>query len=416
MKLSQVVGVAALASLATGAAVLQSRDDDLSTAEQEVKQLVAAIERKAFAELESRDKSFECTTENIVYRQEYGDLSKDQRLDYVKAVQCLMNLPANTPSDYAPGAKSRYDDFVVTHINHTLDAHYTGNFMAWHRWFIYTYETALRDECGYKGYQPYWDWPKYAPAPKTPHLQRRPLQPRRQRGMGPGPAGLGRHFTRRCDGRPLHAPARPGRRLRHDGALRQHDGQPGPHRGARGRVAAEPAERRARVQSAAAEAGCGAGYWGAGWGCLLNVFVYVADTFPPFGTAKSDLLRKPNITEYRFLSEGGFNNGEIGPHGGGHYTINGDPGGDLWVSPAEPAFWVHHGNMDRMWTLWQAIDPENRTVLLDEGPYGHTTWNNEPPSPLTTMDDVINIGWAGPPTTMREMMSTTAGPLCYFYK
>lgn len=48
----------------------------------------------------------------------------------------------------------QYDDFIVTHINHTLDAHYTGNFMAWHRWFIYTYEAALRDECGYKGYQP----------------------------------------------------------------------------------------------------------------------------------------------------------------------------------------------------------------------------------------------------------------------
>lgn len=32
------------------------------------------------------------------------------------------------------------------------------------------------------------------------------------------------------------------------------------------------------------------------------------------------------------------------------------------------------------------------------------------------MDDVINIGWAGPETTMREMMSTTGGPLCYFYK
>lgn len=36
----------------------------------------------------------------------------------------------------------------------------------------------------------------------------------------------------------------------------------------------------------------------------------------------TDLLSKPNITEYRLLLEGGFNNGgEIGPHGGGHYTI-----------------------------------------------------------------------------------------------
>ena len=38
--------------------------------------------------------------------------------------------------------------------------------MAWHRWFLYTYEQALRNECGYKGYAPYWDWPKYASAPQ----------------------------------------------------------------------------------------------------------------------------------------------------------------------------------------------------------------------------------------------------------
>ncbi|KAK7959707.1 tyrosinase [Apiospora aurea] len=376
MKISQAVGVAALAA---GTAVSQSRDDDLSTAEQEVKQLVAAIERKAFAELGNRDKTFGCTAENIVYRQEYGDLSKDQRLDYIKAVQCLMSLPANTPSDYAPGAKSRYDDFVVTHINHTLDAHYTGNFMAWHRWFIYTYETALRDECGYQGYQPYWDWPKYAPAPQdSPIFNGDPYSLGGNGAWDPDLPASVVTLPEGVTGDPFTLPG---------GSL----------------AGGSPPNPRAD----------GLGY---------NPRRLRRDVGPAIGeryanwTTVWDLLRKPNITEYRFLSEGGFNNGEIGPHGGGHYMINGDPGGDLWVSPAEPTFFVHHGNMDRMWTLWQAIDPENRTVLLDEGPYGHTTWNNEPPSPLTTMDDVINIGWAGPPTTMREMMSTTSGPLCYFYK
>lgn len=38
--------------------------------------------------------------------------------------------------------------------------------MPWHRWYIYVYETALRDECGFTGYQPYWDWAKYASAPQ----------------------------------------------------------------------------------------------------------------------------------------------------------------------------------------------------------------------------------------------------------
>ena len=32
-------------------------------------------------------------------------------------------------------------------------------------------------------------------------------------------------------------------------------------------------------------------------------------------------------------------------HTGGHYSIWGDPGGDFYVSPAEPVFWLHHGQV-----------------------------------------------------------------------
>jgi tyrosinase len=65
-----------------------------------------------------------------------------------------MELPARTPAEVAPGARSRFDDFTVVHIQQTLNIHYTGNFQPWHRFFVYTYEKALRDECGYTGYQP----------------------------------------------------------------------------------------------------------------------------------------------------------------------------------------------------------------------------------------------------------------------
>lgn len=54
-----------------------------------------------------------------------------------------------------------------------------ANFLSWHRYFVHTFETALRDECGYTGYQPvsiknrkgsgwdidrlqYWNWGKSA--------------------------------------------------------------------------------------------------------------------------------------------------------------------------------------------------------------------------------------------------------------
>jgi tyrosinase len=36
--------------------------------------------------------------------------------------------------------------------------HGTGTFLPWHRYALSLYEDALRDECGWKGGQPYWDW------------------------------------------------------------------------------------------------------------------------------------------------------------------------------------------------------------------------------------------------------------------
>lgn len=34
--------------------------------------------------------------------------------------------------------------------------------------------------------------------------------------------------------------------------------------------------------------------------------------------------------------------GSVGIHSGGHYTIGGDAGSDLYNSPADPAFFLHH--------------------------------------------------------------------------
>lgn len=103
-----------------------------------------------------------CSLKNIRVRREWGTLSKAQRKNYIKAVQCLQEKPARTPATVASGAKTRFDDFVATHINQTLTIHYTANFLSWHRYYTWLYEEALRKECGFKGDQPYWDWAKTA--------------------------------------------------------------------------------------------------------------------------------------------------------------------------------------------------------------------------------------------------------------
>jgi len=65
-----------------------------------------------------------CNTTSGYVRQEWSALSSAQKTAYIDAVLCLQSKPAKSGS-LAPGAKSRYDDFVGTHINQTLTIHGT---------------------------------------------------------------------------------------------------------------------------------------------------------------------------------------------------------------------------------------------------------------------------------------------------
>lgn len=83
----------------------------------------------------------------------------------------MAKLPPKFPKSVCPGCQNRFDDFVATHIRQTFSIHNTGNFLPWHRFFTYAYEKTLRDECGYRGYQPYYNWPKWSDDPaKSPLL------------------------------------------------------------------------------------------------------------------------------------------------------------------------------------------------------------------------------------------------------
>jgi tyrosinase len=62
---------------------------------------------------------------NVAVRREWGTLSNQERKAYTDAVVCLQKKQAKTPSELVPGAKSRYDDWVATHVNQTQTIHYT---------------------------------------------------------------------------------------------------------------------------------------------------------------------------------------------------------------------------------------------------------------------------------------------------
>jgi tyrosinase len=79
-----------------------------------------------------------CSIWNMRVRRDWRTFSKKQKKSYINSVLCLTKLPARTPANVAAGAK-------------TLQIHYTGTFLAWHRYFTWNFEQALRNECGYTG-------------------------------------------------------------------------------------------------------------------------------------------------------------------------------------------------------------------------------------------------------------------------
>lgn len=53
-----------------------------------------------------------------------------------------------------------------------------------------------------------------------------------------------------------------------------------------------------------------------------------------------------------------------GPHIGGHLFISGYDN-DFYTSPGDPLFYFHHAQMDRIWSIWQALDFSTRENALD---------------------------------------------------
>src|SRR5205814_2330988 len=102
--------------------------------------------------------------------------------------------------------------------------------------------------------------------------------------------------------------------------------------------------------------------------------------------------------------------GELGVHGGGHFTIAGDPGSDPFISPGDPAFFLHHSQVDRVYWIWQLLDFPNRKNIFGTG-----TFLNVPPSPNVQLTDTIDISPLAPPVKVGDLLSTFDGPFCYIY-
>ncbi|KAI1328729.1 hypothetical protein F5Y16DRAFT_368554 [Xylariaceae sp. FL0255] len=91
-------------------------------------------------------------------RFEWDDYAETDRQALMAAFKCMMDKPSK---GYA-GATTRWEDFASVHQQYTPNVHNNNKFLLWHRLFLWTFEQALRDECGFDRAFVWFDETKHA--------------------------------------------------------------------------------------------------------------------------------------------------------------------------------------------------------------------------------------------------------------
>ncbi|KAH7092283.1 hypothetical protein FB567DRAFT_576707 [Paraphoma chrysanthemicola] len=336
-----------------------------------------------------------CTLNNVAVRREWSTLSKAERRNYIDAVKCLAKKPARTPAATASGAKSRYDDLVVTHIQQAFSIHGTANFLTWHRYYTWAFEQMLRNECGYMGYQPYYNWGWWADDPKSsPFFD----------GSDTSMSGDGRYIAGRKSVcfpsiEMCYIQLQPGSG---GGCVTS-----GPFKdwkinmGPLAAVSQPPPKPNPQAD--------GLGY---NPRCLSRDISLQSANETRDDVVAALITNQKDIDSFQTVFGGEFAKGKMGPHVGGHNTIGGDAGSDFINSPADPAFFPHHAMVDRVYWTWQNLDLATRKNAIAGGTSGVGDGG-----PRGALDDILTLGnYVGVENiTIRDAQSTIAGPFCYVY-
>ncbi|KAH7095915.1 common central domain of tyrosinase-domain-containing protein [Paraphoma chrysanthemicola] len=270
-----------------------------------------------------------------------------------------------------------------------------GNFLSWHRYYMWAYEQTLRNECGYKGYLPYYNWAYWADNPKDSPL----LDGSATSISGDGDYIPGRNFT--CVPNPsrcfVQVPAGSGGGCVTFGPFKSWKVNLGPISSLDSTVPPNPSPD-------------GLGY---NPRCIKRD-ISTRSSSETSDTAIAALITtSPNISTFQDTLQNP-EPGKLRIHLGGHNTIGGDAGSDFYNSPSDPYFWFHHAQVDRVWWTWQNQDLEKRRWTIA----GTLTFLNQPPTRNATLDDEMTMGeWLGfGNITIREAGSSLAGVFCYVYE
>jgi tyrosinase len=78
---------------------------------------------------------------------------------------------------------------------------------------------------------------------------------------------------------------------------------------------------------------------------------------------------------------------------------------------ADPIFFLHHTQIDRLWWLWQQQNPRNRTFAYN----GFHNTDDGSQGPAVTLNDVLPMGGLAADGIVRDYMDIKGGKLCYTY-
>lgn len=73
---------------------------------------------------------------------------------------------------------------------------------------------------------------------------------------------------------------------------------------------------------------------------------------------------------------------------------------------ADPIFYLHHSQLDRIWWLWQSRDKQNRVKSYDGKADGGAD---------VTLSDLLPLAGLDEDLTVAEIMDTESNGMCYRY-
>ncbi|KAH6653465.1 hypothetical protein BKA67DRAFT_537140 [Truncatella angustata] len=279
--------------------------------------------------------------DNPNQRFEWRDYSDTDRHAFAAAFKCLMDAPS---SGRFPPSQSRYEDLVRVHQMMANTIHGNSIFLLWHRYYVWTLEQIMRDECGFDRAFPWWD-----------------------ETLDAGNFSSSSIFTPDFFGS-LRTSTNDQYICVTDGYFANAVAHIGPGSGFQDHCLSRAVDESLTAQ------------------CNKN-FVNICNS-------------RDNYSDME-------NCAELGPHAYGHNGI-GSVMADASSSPQDPTFFLHHLFVDRNFWLWQDGDASRKTKIngcID---------NSSPCTPLT-LDTVINVQGLRPNVTVRDVIDTQNGVICYYY-